>query len=339
MATASTPPAPFICCRCCWARSTVPAASPGGYADYLASHERAPGLGPLAGWRGPDGEAIGRGPANPRQLDAYIANGCFWRHELQPSHRFYRHANAGYLEFAVKMGFVPNTDPIVLQIYSEPLQRFRLAAQGHGPVQPPDDLRDRIIAAFDPLADWHPPLTADTPEFPLYALTQRPMIMYHSWGSQNAWLKQILSRNDLYAAASTARALGLQDGDWAWLVSTQGRLKLRIRTMDGVQADTVWTWNAVGKRAGAWGLAADAPEVQEGFLLNHLIGDHLPATAGGRQLANADPVTGQAAWFDQRVRLERCDPGETGPAEPRFPSLDALDRCRTICRTAPCRRP
>jgi anaerobic selenocysteine-containing dehydrogenase len=302
---------------------------PGGYADYLVNHERSPGVGPLAGWRGADGTAIGRGAANPRQLEAYIANGCFWRHELAPSHRFYRHANAGYLEFAVGMGFVSNTKPIVLQIYSEPLQRFRLAAEGHGPVQPPGDLRERIIAAFDPLPAWRAPLAADTPEFPLYALTQRPMIMYHSWGSQNAWLKQILSRNDLYVAASTARALGLTDGDWAWLVSAQGRVRLRIRTMEGVQADTVWTWNAVGKRAGAWGLAADAPEVREAFLLNHLIGDHLQAASGQRQLANADPVTGQAAWFDLRVRLERCAPGKAGGAEPQFPSLDGLARVMT----------
>jgi anaerobic selenocysteine-containing dehydrogenase len=163
----------------------------------------------------------------------------------------------------------------------------------------------------------------------LYALTQRPMIMYHSWGSQNAWLKQILSLNDLYVAESTARALGLADGDWAWLVSAQGRIKLRLRTMDGVQADTVWTWNAIGKRAGAWGLAADAPEVREGFLLNHLIGDHLASAPGCRRLANADPVTGQAAWFDQRVRLERCAPEDSGPTEPQFPSLDALGRLTT----------
>ncbi len=30
------------------------------------------------------------------------------------------------------------TEPIVFQLYLEPLQKFRLAARGHGPVQPPD---------------------------------------------------------------------------------------------------------------------------------------------------------------------------------------------------------
>ena len=79
-----------------------------------------------------------------------------------------------------------------------------------------------------------------------------------------------------------------------------------IRTMEGVEPHTVWTWNAIGKQAGAWGLDADAPEATTGFLLNHLIAEHLPQRAdGGRRITNSDPVTGQAAWFDVRVRGRR----------------------------------
>jgi len=43
----------------------------------------------------------------------------------------------------------------------------------------------------------------------------------------------------------------------------------------------VWTWNAIGKRAGAWNLAPDAKEAQRGFLLNHLIAELLPSAAMG----------------------------------------------------------
>ena len=47
---------------------------PGGYADYIVNHERRPGIGPLAGWRGKDGEDKGRGEPNPdqRQRDSEI---------------------------------------------------------------------------------------------------------------------------------------------------------------------------------------------------------------------------------------------------------------------------
>ena len=111
---------------------------PGGYADYIVNHLRGPGLGPLAGWRGEKGETFGRGAANPGQLAAYIKNGAFWRHELAERERFFKFGNLDYLQFAVKMGFIPNARQIVIQLYSEPLQKFRLAAEGFGAVQPPD---------------------------------------------------------------------------------------------------------------------------------------------------------------------------------------------------------
>ena len=68
-----------------------------------------------------------------------------------------------------------------------------------------------------------------------------------------------------------------------------------------VQPDTVWSWNAIGKRKRAWALAKDAPESTQGFLLNHLISDITPKG----DYANADPVTGQAAWFDLRVSIRK----------------------------------
>ncbi len=65
--------------------------------------------------------------------------------------------------------------------------------------------------------------------FPLHALTQRPMIMYHSWGSQNAWLRQILGRNRLYVATAKARELGLVDDDWVRVTSHNGAIKVQIK--------------------------------------------------------------------------------------------------------------
>lgn len=143
------------------------------------------------------------------------------------------------------------------------------------------------------------PASGEKVPFPLSAITQRPMFMYHSWGAQNAWLRQIATRNALYVHPHTAAALGIEDGDEAMLESHWGSVQVPVALADNVEPNTVWTWNAVGKRAGSWGLDRDAPEVRRGFMLNGLIADVLPRTP----LANADPVTGQAAWFDLRVRL------------------------------------
>jgi anaerobic selenocysteine-containing dehydrogenase len=139
------------------------------------------------------------------------------------------------------------------------------------------------------------------------------MLMYHSWDSQNAWLRQVIGQNFLYMNADRARALGLADLDWVWVESRNGRIRCQLKTMDGVQADTVWTWNAIGKMARAWGLSADAKEATHGFLLNHLISEQLARPRdSGPALTNSDPVTGQAAWYDLKVRITRAAPGEEG---------------------------
>ena len=91
--------------------------------------------------------------------------------------------------------------------------------------------------------------------------------------------------------------------------------------MDGVNPDTVWTWNAIGKRAGAWNFAADSPEFSRGFLLNHLIAETLPASGEAAATGNADPITGQAAWYDLRVRVEKAPAAEAGESAPHFAAL------------------
>jgi anaerobic selenocysteine-containing dehydrogenase len=145
------------------------------------------------------------------------------------------------------------------------------------------------------------------------------MMMYHSWDSQNAWLRQIISENYLYMNRGTAARLGLGDFDWVWVESHHGRLRCQLKTMEGVEANTVWTWNAIGRQAGTAGLDEDASEATAGFLLNHLISELLPkGRADDRRLTNSDPVTGQAAWFDLRVKVSKCSVGETG-IWPKFP--------------------
>jgi anaerobic selenocysteine-containing dehydrogenase len=293
---------------------------PNGYADYLVYHERKPGIGPLAGWRGADGSKTGRGEPNPEQLQRYIEHGCFWRDELPLAQRFYKQANRAYLDYARAMDFIERAEPITLQLYSEELQKFRLAAEGHGAVQPPERHRARIRTYFDPLPFWYLPFedaASDEVAFPLHAITQRPAAMYHSWGGMNPWLRQIHSCNRLYLHRTQAERLGLEDDDWVWVTSRHGRIKAQLRLMDGVNPDTCWTWNAIGKRAGAWGLAPEAPEATKSFLLNHLIDELLPEREGGYRYANADPVTGQAAWYDLRVRIERAAPTEAGLSAPQ----------------------
>ncbi|WP_310735050.1 molybdopterin oxidoreductase family protein [Azohydromonas aeria] len=295
-----------------------------GYADFITRYEHQPGVGFLMGWRGERGDAL-RGAPNPAQWEAYAGNDCVFHHRMPDEMLYRRNWNRAYLDFAKAMGWRQRNCPIQLCLYADTLQTFRLAAQGKRPGrQPPDHLRARVATWFDPLPFWAPPLEeglSDAGDFPLHAVTQRPMAMYHSWDSQNAWLRQLHSRNALHAHPATARAAGIADGDWCWVESRWGRVRCRLRCSEAVEPGTVWTWNAIGKAPGAWQLPEGAHESREGFLLNHLLGAWL--SEGEHRIANADPVTGQAGWYDVRVRLRPCADADVPGCSPQPAAVPA----------------
>jgi hypothetical protein len=99
-------------------------------------------------------------------------------------------------------------------------------------------------------------------------------------------------------------------------------IEVPVAHMAALNEHTVWTWNAIGKRRGTWALDADAPEAVKGFLLNHLISELLPEKGDGMRWSNSDPVTGQAAWFDLRVKVERIGPRQQ--SLPGFPVIGAI---------------
>jgi hypothetical protein len=102
------------------------------------------------------------------------------------------------------------------------------------------------------------------------------------------------------------------------------------RYSEAVEPGTVWTWNAIGKSAGAWNLTPDANESQRGFLLNHLISEELPPGGSGASLSNSDPITGQAAWYDVRVRIYKAQDGEPEQTWPQFKAVSAAPGMRQV---------
>ncbi len=300
------------------------------YPDFITHFETEPGsgIGFLAGWRGKGGEKFMMGEPNPNQWEMYEKNNCVFHYELPKSYQYMRNWNRGYLKWAQAHRLTRYEEPINIHIYSEVLQKFRLAAQGkRAGKQPPEHLKKRIETHFDPLPFYSETLEGqltDTHKYPLNALTQRPMAMYHSWDSQNAWLRQIHTYNFLYLHPSLGQKHGFGDGDWIWVESMHGKVRCMCRFSQAVEPGTVWTWNAIGKASGAWGLDKDANESQQGFLLNHLIAEELPANEDGDHLSNSDPVSGQAGWYDVRVRVYKADDNEEKVSWPQFRAMPAL---------------
>ena len=300
-----------------------------GYPDFVVNFQPQPGIGFLMGWRGKNGDEHLRGEPNPKQWEAYEQNNCVFQYHMPKSMHFMRNWNREYLDFAKEKGWRQKNDPVQLAIYSDTLQAFRLAAQGKTEGrQPPEHLRTRIETYFDPLPFWYAPLedaATDLGSYPLNAVTQRPMAMYHSWDSQNAWLRQIHSHNYLNVSTRTALAAGIADGGWAWVESQWGQVRCMVRHSEAVEPGTVWTWNAIGKADGAWQLAPGSDEARKGFLLNHLISEELPmrGTASGT-VSNSDPITGQAGWYDVRVRIRPAAPDEADETFPQMASMPAV---------------
>ena len=300
------------------------------YPDFIVNFETAPGsgIGFLAGWRGKDGKKFMHGEPNQRQWQMYAQNNSVFHYELPKSYQYMRNWNKGYLNWARHHGLIRYAEPILIHIYSEVLQKFRLAAQGKWDgKQPPERLRERVATYFDPLPFYYEPLEwqlVDTQTYPTNALTQRPMAMYHSWDSQNAWLRQIHTYNYLFVNPQLGRSNGFKDGDWIWVESPHGKVRCLCRFSEAVEPGTVWTWNAIGKAAGAWALSADANESQQGFLLNHVIAEELPPHQYGEHISNSDPITGQAAWFDVRVRVYKAAADEAAQTWPQFEPMKLL---------------
>ncbi|MDI3324083.1 molybdopterin oxidoreductase family protein [Pontibacterium granulatum] len=297
-----------------------------GYKDFIVNFEKEPGIGFLAGYRGKDGDKSLRGEPNPRQWEAYAENEGFFEMHLDLNQRYMRHANLDYLTLAKEAAWVGSTNQIVIELYSEKLQTFRLAGQGlyDGPMPTEEHHKERLVKYFDPLPFYYMPLEEqriDRDEYPFHAVNQRPMFMYHSWDSQNAWLRQIMSQNYLFMNRVAGEKMGIEDLSWVWVESHNGKIRVQVKLMEGTNEQTVWTWNAIAKRGGAWGLSDDANEATDGFLMNHLISELLPQKGDKvDRVTNSDPVTGQAAWYDLRVKITPAAPGETG-AWPTFSAL------------------
>lgn len=300
------------------------------YPDFIINYETDPGsgIGFLAGWRGKGGEKFMKGEPNPKQWEMYEKNNCVFQYHLPRSYQYMRNWNQGYLEWAQRHRLTRYAEPILIHIYSEVLQKFRLAAQGEWDgKQPPAHLRERIDTYFDPLPFYYEPLESqqtDLHKYPLNAITQRPMAMYHAWDSQNAWLRQIHTHNYLFVSPKLGQQHGFKDDDWIWVESMWGKVRCQCRFSEAVEPGTVWTWNAIGKAPGAWNLAPAANETERGFLLNHLISEELPPDSQGGRLSNSDPVTGQAGWYDVRVRVYKADAKEPAITLPQFAALKTV---------------
>jgi hypothetical protein len=309
----------------------------GDYADYMVNHERKPGIGPLRAGAARTATEAGRGAPNPDQLERYIENGGFFSACTMPDEAPISSTPTGPIRTGpIENGHSTSRSPHLPALLRTAAQVPACGAKGMGSRQPPEHVARADRDHFDPLPFWYPPFRGrlvDGDEYPLHAITQRPAAMYHSWGSQNAWLRQIHGENPLYVPG----ACDLRSRAWRWRLGLVSRIT-------GASACQVRAWTAVnGRRCGPGtpSASARAPgrstrmrrKPRAAFLLNHLIHELLPPKGDGcaGRIPIRSPVRRPGSTCGCRSRRPtrpagqslpdhqaRAEPGRTGPANVAF---------------------
>ncbi|CAB1129311.1 Putative Sulfite/Sulfur reductase [Candidatus Hydrogenisulfobacillus filiaventi] len=352
---------------------------PKGYEDFIWKWQAAPGIGLLGGGRG-NGTSILKGAPNPGQVDLYtsprgirayqgysrdkafpglatypVRNGTYpagvnpgqqsvghaqFRYTLPVNIRYRRNVNREYLTWAHSVGLIPYAKPVPTQVYSEIIQKFRLAGYGKWGganayflsigrkdlavknAAPPTDargqaLRKILTQLFDPLPDWYAPLEwaddgSNPAEYPI--ITEHRHVnpwFYHHWENHNPWHRPLLPFSPLYLNPETAARYGLKTGDWAEFASRGGeKVRAMIEVTEATRPGVIWYWKARNVRPGTLAISPDSPEIRQGIMFNDIYSYQRPRSWGGdlpgqpgQGLLNLDPFTGQTAWGDLRLKF------------------------------------
>ena len=272
----------------------------------------------------------GSGRSTPRTIASI-------HYQLPPSYQYMRNWNKGYMEWAQRVRMRRFDEPILIQLYSEVLQTFRLAAQGKRPGrQPPAHLRERIERYADPLPFWYPPL--ETRGHRPRALSARRDHAAADGDVPLVGLAERVAAPDPQPQLSCSsiraprRRAGIADGGWMWVESPWGRVRCMARYSEAVEpVDRV---DVERDRQGARRVAALRPmrtKRTRGFLLNHLITEELPGDGG--DAASPTPIRSPARPAGTTCA---CASRRPGPMNPRRTSRRRSIRCPRYRAPRPC---
>ena len=179
----------------------------------ISRPSRVPGVGFLIGWRGKDGDKVTAWRAESEAVGEYAKNNCVFHYALpRVASSTCATAIGPYLEWAraTRLPQVQRADPhpaLLRGACRSSGSRRRASASGTAAARSSARARREATSircrSSMRRSKARRPITT---RYPLAAVTQRPMAMYHSWDSQNAWLRQIHAQNYLFMNPRMARA-------------------------------------------------------------------------------------------------------------------------------------
>jgi anaerobic selenocysteine-containing dehydrogenase len=180
------------------------------------------------------------------------------------------------------------------RIFQTPSKKFQFYVQGLAQTQPLLASKDLTDSSF--LPHWEEPKkTDDEKEYPFHLHIFRTMALTEGRNANQPWLQgvfgpHLFERWETWVELNpeTAKSLGISDGDWVWVESRVGKIKVKARVYKGAMPEVVNIPFGSGHRSGGrWtsGLGENP---------YRLLGDEL------------DPLTGHPINGSTRVKIYKA---------------------------------
>ena len=147
--------------------------------------------------------------------------------------------------------------------------------------------KDALGNPLEPLPVYEPRAWQPNSEYPLFLINWKEASQTHSRTQNNAWLAELKATDGLRINTKTAASLGIRNGDWVWVESPYGKLKMKAELTEGIHPEVVGTQHGWGHWA--MGRIAKGRGAHTGFLAKTM----------------ADPVSGQSLNKEICVRVYR----------------------------------
>jgi len=149
---------------------------------------------------------------------------------------------------------------------------------------------------YDPLPYWQPPRAELSDEYPFHLLIYRQPWERLTQNQNDPVLAELWPENCAVLHADTARELGISEGDYVWVESRWGKIKVKAKLTQGIRPDCV----AVDHGFGHW-----SPALSVAYGKGANDGELAPNATIDEQLQYKDPSM-SAYWEDIAVRVYKA---------------------------------
>ncbi|BFI76653.1 twin-arginine translocation signal domain-containing protein [Sulfurisphaera ohwakuensis] len=183
----------------------------------------------------------------------------------------------------------------------------------------------RPFGGYYPPPAWKSEITSDgidLSEYPLTFFVRRHDRTYHSWSFNVPWLTAIMPYTPvmLSSADPYVQSMGIQSGDFVQFEAVNepwsGGLRTTLTAIafldNATRPGAAWVVVSAQALPNFRGMTSDSPQVKYSILNNWANISYMPPSRGGQlspQSDNAfpimylDPITGQTAWHDSRIKI------------------------------------